>query len=378
MITIRSIRLREIRLPLVHFFETSFGRTDERRIILVTVESEDGIGYGECTAGEDPLYNSETTETAWHILSEFLIPRLLGHGLDCAGEVAGVFAPIRGNRMAKAALETAVWDLEARLVGSPLFRHIGGVRQEIPCGVSIGIQDSLEDLLIKVRKEVVDGYQRVKIKIKPGWELEPLRLIRKEFPGLALMADANSAFSLGDIPLFRKLDSLGLMMIEQPLAHDDIVDHAVLQREIETPICLDESIHHAEDARKAIEMGSCRIVNVKLGRIGGFTEAIKLNEYCTAHEVPIWCGGMLESGIGRAHNVAMSTLAGFVLPGDVSASKRYYAEDTIRPPVVVSPQGTIRVPEAPGIGYQPDWDLIGRATVRRQEFNLNEGGEIHA
>ncbi len=368
MTIIRSIHLREIRLPLVHFFETSFGRTCERRIILVSVVSEEGTGYGECTAGEDPLYSSETTETAWHVMSDFLIPLLLGRRLECAAEVAGLFEPVRGHRMAKAALETAVWELEARQAGLPLARHIGGVREEIACGVSIGIQESLEDLLAKVRKEVAAGYRRVKIKIKPGWELEPLRLIREEFPNLLLMADANSAFSLRDVPLFRKLDHLGLMMIEQPLAHDDIVDHAVLQREIETPICLDESIHHAEDARKAVEMGSCRIINVKLGRVGGFTEAIRLNNYCAAHAVPIWCGGMLESGVGRAHNIAMSTLSGFVLPGDVSASARYFAEDTIRPPVTVSPQGTISVRPTPGIGYDLNWELIERASVRKRDF----------
>ncbi len=365
---IRSVQLHEIRLPLVHVFETSFGRTYERRIILVGVESEDASGHGECTAGEDPLYSSETTDTAWHILSDFLIPRLLGRELECAADVASLFGPVRGNRMAKAALEAAVWELEARSKGIPLWKLIGGTRREIPCGVSIGIQENIDKLLEKVRREVAEGYQRVKIKIKPGLEIEPLRVIRAEFPDLPLMADANSAFSLEDIPLFRKLDRFGLMMIEQPLAHDDIVDHAALQREIQTPICLDESIHHAEDARKAFEMGSCRIINVKLGRVGGFAEAIRINRYCLSNQIPIWCGGMLESGVGRAHNIAMATMAGFVLPGDVSASKRYYAEDTICPPVAVTPRGTIQVPELPGIGYELDWERIARARVRAQKF----------
>ncbi len=371
MTVIRSIHLREIRLPLVHFFETSFGRTYERRIILVSVVSEQGTGYGECTAGEDPFYSCETTETAWSVMSDFLVPMLLGRKLGNAAEVTELFGRIRGHRMAKAALETAVWELEARQADVPLARFIGGVRDEIACGVSIGIQETLGDLLAKVRKEVAAGYRRVKIKIKPGWELEPLRLIREEFPDLLLMADANSAFSLRDVPLFRKLDRLRLMMIEQPLAHDDIVDHAVLQREIETPICLDESIHHAEDARKAVEMGSCRVINVKLGRVGGFSEAIKLNNYCVAHSIPIWCGGMLESGVGRAHNIAMSALSGFVLPGDVSASERYFSEDTIRPPVTVSPQGTILIRRSRGLGYDLNWDLIKRATVRKLEFPHN-------
>ena len=373
LISIQSVKLSEIRLPLVHFFETSFGRTYERRIILVQLGSGEAVGYGECTAGEDPLYNSETTDSAWHILSDFLIPRLLGRDLESAADVAPLFGPVRGNRMAKAALETAVWELEARRKGMPLWKHIGGTRTEIPCGVSIGIQESIEKLLEQVRREVGEGYQRVKIKIKPGWENEPLRAIRSEFPDLHLMVDANSAFTLNDIPLFRRLDKLGLMMIEQPLAHDDIVDHAVLQREIATPVCLDESIHHAEDARKAFEMGSCRIINVKLGRVGGFTEAIRINRYCLEHNIPIWCGGMLESGVGRAHNIALSTLAGFVLPGDVSASKRYYARDTVCPPVVVTERGTILAPETPGLGYELDWERIAAATVRTQQFSTEKG-----
>jgi len=377
LINIESVELREIHLPLVHYFETSFGRTCARKVILVTVHASDGAGYGECTAAEDPLYNSETTETAWHILSDFVIPRLLGRSLERAAEAAALLNPIRGNRMAKAALETTLWDLEARRSGLPLWRHLGGVHSEIACGVSIGIRESINALLDAVRKEVASGYRRVKIKIKPGWEIAPLQAIRAEFPSLPLMVDANSAFTLEDLGLFRKLDQLRLMMIEQPLAHDDIVDHAALQREIQTPLCLDESIHHAEDARKAIEMGSCRIINVKLGRVGGYAEAIKINEYCARNGVPIWCGGMLESGVGRAHNIAMSTLSGFVLPGDVSASERYYAEDTIRPPVTVTAQGTIRVPDSPGIGYTLDWDRIARATVRAREFHSQSRRPAH-
>ncbi len=369
MIKIKAVELREIHLPLVHYFETSFERTYTRKIILVSVRSNDGVGYGECTAGETPFYSSETTGTAWHMLCDFIIPRLMNRELERASQSASMLAPIRGNRMAKAAIETALWDLEARCHEMPLAKHIGGIRTEILCGVSIGIQDSIEELLQKVRKEVADGYRRIKIKIKPGWEIEPIRAIRSEFPGQPLMVDANSAFGLKDIALFRKLDQFNLMMIEQPLAHDDTVDHAVLQREIQTPSCLDESIHSAEDARKAVEMGSCRIINVKLGRVGGFTEALHINEYCTRHGVPIWCGGMLESGVGRAHNIAMSTLSGFVLPGDVSASKRYYAEDTILPPVTVTPVGTIHVPSKPGIGFDLDWVRIQRASARTRKFS---------
>jgi O-succinylbenzoate synthase len=372
MITLESVELREIRLPLVHFFETSFGRTYDRRIILLTARAQDGIGYGECTAAEQPLYSAETTETAWHVLTDFILPRVLERPLESAAAVAPLLAPIRGHEMAKAALETALWELEARRLGVPLSRHIGGVRDEIACGVSIGIQNSIAELMELVRREVGAGYRRVKIKIKPGWEIEPLRTIRAEFPDLLLMADANSAFSLDDLPLFRRLDELGLMMIEQPLAYHDIVDHARLQGELRTPICLDESIHNLEDARKAIELGSCRIINVKLGRVGGFRECRKLSEYCITAGIPLWCGGMLESGIGRAHNIALSTLAGFTLPGDVSASKRYFAEDTIRPAVEVTPRGTIVVPTGPGLGYEPDQARIARATVRTHMVNRGE------
>ena len=372
MIVLESVQLREIHLPLVHYFETSFGRTDNRRIILVTVKTRDGAGYGECTAGEEPDYSCETTETAWHMLADFIIPNLLGKELEDARTVDGALRAIRGNRMAKAALETAVWDLEARLLGIPLSRHLGGVRREIPCGVSIGIQVSIDALLEKVERELAAGYRRIKIKIKPGWDLEPIRCVRNTFPDIPLMADANSAFRLSDLPLLRKLDQFGLMMIEQPLADDDIVDHAVLQKELATPICLDESIHGAEDARKAIEMGSCRIINVKLGRVGGYSEVLKINDYCGRNGIPIWCGGMLESGVGRAHNIAMSSLSAFTLPGDVSASKRYYTEDTVRPPVMVTPDGTIRLPEGPGIGYDLDRDRIRRATARTRDFHRLE------
>jgi O-succinylbenzoate synthase len=370
MIRLQAVQLREIHLPLLHRFETSFGSTSMRRIILLTVHSGESIGYGECTASEEPLYNSETTETAWHILSAYAIPWLLGKELEHASDAAQILSPIRGNHMARAALETALWDMEARQAGLPLHRLLGGVRQEIPCGVSIGIQESIEALLAKVRQEVSEGYRRVKIKIKPGWDIEPLRAIRSEYPELPLMVDANSAFQMTDLPLLQRLDEFGLMMIEQPLAHDDIVDHAALQKQIQTPICLDESIGSAEDARKAVELGSCRIINVKLGRVGGYAEARRINDYCTRHGVPLWCGGMLESGIGRAHNIAMSTLSGFTLPGDVSASKRYYAEDTVRPPVTVTPRGTILVPDSPGIGFTPDSERIERATVRSCRLSL--------
>src|SRR5215510_14345030 len=324
---IQSIELREIRLPLVHFFETSFGRTTERRIILARVTDKNGAeGWGECTAGEEPFYSNEWTETAWPTLIEFLGPMILGKEVERAAHVFKLMKPVRGHRMAKATLETACWDLEAKKAGVPLWKHLGGTRSEIACGVSIGIQDSPEALLEKIRKEVNAGYQRIKIKIKPGWDLKIVELVRKEFPDIRLMGDANSAYTLADVSLFQQLDRFNLMMLEQPMAYDDIFDHAKLQPQIRTPVCLDESIRSAEDATHAIGLGSCKIINVKLGRVGGHSEAKRIEQVARENRIPVWCGGMLESGIGRAHNIAMSTLAGFVLPGDVSASSRYWEE----------------------------------------------------
>src|ERR1044071_8809814 len=274
---IQSIEMREIRLPLVHFFETSFGRTTERRIILARITDANGAeGWGECTAGEGPFYSDEWTETAWETLKEFLAPMVLGTHTESAAQLFKLMRPVRGHRMAKATLETACWDLEAKKARVPLWKHLGGTRPEIACGVSIGIQDSPEALLEKIRKEVNAGYQRIKIKIKPGWDLKIVELVRKEFPDIRLMGDANSAYKLSDVPLFQQLDQFNLMMLEQPLAHDDIFDHSVLQRQIQTPVCLDESIHSAEDATHAIAMESCRIINVKLGRVGGHAEAKRL------------------------------------------------------------------------------------------------------
>jgi O-succinylbenzoate synthase len=365
---IRSIEIRAIRLPLVHFFETSFGRTTERRIVLVRVDAEGLTGWGEVTCGEEPFYSYETPETAWHILRDFLIPWSLAGEWAAASELAPRFKPIRGHNMAKASIENALWDIESQMKGVPLWKHLGGVLEEIPCGVSIGIQNTVEDLLEKIQRELDAGYQRIKVKIKPGWDVEVLERIRRKLPRIALMADANSAYTLADLPLLKSLDRFFLMMIEQPLGWEDLIDHAKLQREIATPVCLDESIHSAEDARKAIEIGAGKIINVKLGRVGGHTEARRVEEVCRSRNVPVWCGGMLESGIGRAHNIAMSTLPGFTLPGDVSASRRYWGEDIIDPEVTVTPQGTIRVPQTPGLGYSPNLERIEKLTVRKERF----------
>jgi O-succinylbenzoate synthase len=365
---IKRVQLREIRLPLVHFFETSFGRTTTRRIVLVCAEADGWTGWGEVACGEDPFYNYETPETAWHILRDFLIPWTLGKEWASAVDLAQCFRPIRGHNMAKAALENALWDIEAQQKGMPLAKLVGGTLEEIPCGVSIGIQNSVEELLEKIAGELAAGYQRIKVKIKPGWDIRVLDRIRSQFPRIALMADANSAYTLADLPHLKQFDRFYLMMIEQPLGWDDILDHARLQRELATPICLDESIHSADDARKAIEIGACKIINIKLGRVGGFTSARQVHEVCRSQRVPVWCGGMLESGVGRAHNIALSALPGFTLPGDVSASRRYWREDVIDPEVTVSGQGTIRVPQTPGLGYAPNLRRIEGATVRKESF----------
>ncbi len=285
--------------------------------------------------------------------------------------ILSVSHTVRGHRMAKAAIETACWDLEAKSKGIPLWQLLGGTQTEIACGVSIGIQDSIEILLEKIQKEVDAGYQRIKIKIKPGWDANVIQTVRSQFPDIGLVGDANSAYSLADAPLFQDLDRFKLMMFEQPLAHDDIFDHAELQKQIKTPICLDESIHSAEDAKHAIDLGSCRIINLKLGRVGGHSEAHRVETVCRERGVPVWCGGMLESGIGRAHNIAMSTLAGFTLPGDVSASERYWANDIIEPAVTVSSRGTIQVPTKPGLGFAVNLERIESLTVRRATIKSN-------
>jgi O-succinylbenzoate synthase len=366
-VKLSSIELREIRLPLIHFFETSFGRTTERRIILVRVIDSDGAdGWGECTAGEGPFYSDEWADTAWPTLQEFLGPMVLRHAVDSANGVWDLMKAVRGHRMAKAAIETACWDLEAKRAGVPLWKHIGGAQTEIACGVSIGIQDSPDQLIEKIQKELDAGYQRIKIKIKPGWDLDVVRKVRERFPDIRLMGDANSAYTLKDVSLFRAMDEFHLMMFEQPLAYDDMFDHAELQKQIKTPICLDESIKTPADAGHAIALGACKIINVKLGRVGGHAQARKVETTARENGIPVWCGGMLESGIGRAHNIAMATLAGFTLPGDVSASARYWEQDIIEPEVTVSARGTIAAPEKPGLGFEVNLRRIDQLTVRSE------------
>jgi o-succinylbenzoate synthase len=365
---IREITLRELRMRLRVPFETSVERNEVRRIILLEADVDGTIGWGECVAGETPTYSPETTETAWHILRDHLWPRMRGKEFGSASEVWEMLAGVRGHNMAKGALEATVWDAEAKQKAVPLWKLLGGTREEIACGVSIGIKESLDGLASVVKNELEAGYQRIKIKIRPGYDLEPVKRLRQDFPRIKLMVDANSVYSMEDYPLLKQLDGFYLMMIEQPLGWDDLYGHVELQKKLETPICLDECIHTFEQAQAAIDLGACKIINLKLGRVGGFTPARRLHDLCEKNGIPVWCGGMLESGIGRAHNIALSTLSNFKLPGDVSASRRYWDEDIIDPEVVVSPLGTIRVPTGPGIGYEPRRQRIEKLTVRKERL----------
>src|SRR5438132_6832734 len=364
---IEKIILHQIRMPLVHFFETSFGRTTERHMVLVEAVADGASGWGEVTAGEKPFYNEEWTASAWMILRDYAAPLVVGRDLTCAADVSVLTSRIRGHLMARGGLEVAIWDLEARLAGEPLWKRIGGgARREIPCGVSIGIQDSVPQLLEKIERELAAGYQRIKMKIKPGWDVDVVAEVRERFPSIKLMADANSAYTLADADRLKELDRFYLMMIEQPLAHDEIIDHATLQAKLDTPICLDECIRSAHHAEQAIRLRACGIINIKLGRVGGFREARRVHDVAQKAGIPVWCGGMLEAGIGRAHNIALSTLPNFTLPGDVSASKRYWAEDIIEPEVTVTSDGYINVPQEPGPGFAIREDLIEKLSVRKE------------
>jgi O-succinylbenzoate synthase len=366
---IRQIEMRELRMRLLHPFETSFGSSQDRHIVLLKVTDGTHAGWGEVTAAEGPFYSYETWETAWHVLRDYIVPNVLGKEIPEPGGFGVFVRGIRGHNMAKAGIETALWDLEARIRNLPLWRMLGGTRERIDCGVSIGIQESMDKLLAKIDTEVKAGYRRIKIKIKPGWDVEVIRQVRAVFPGILLMCDANSAYTLADVGVFKQMDQYNVMMFEQPLHHEDIIDHAELQKQIQTPICLDESIHSADDAHKAIRIGACRIINIKLGRVGGHREVRAIHDVCKDNGVPVWCGGMLESGIGRAHNVALSSLENFSLPGDVSASRRYWSEDIIDPFVDVSEGGQISQREEPGMGYSVKDDLVERLTVRCQVFS---------
>jgi len=369
---IEAIILREIRIPLVRPFETSFGVTQERRVILAEVQSEGLSGWGECTAGEHPHFSEESTDTAWAVLVNELGPMLAAHSPEHGGECPGIFRRVRGNRMAKATLENAMWDLEAQRAGVPLAGLLGGVRTSIPCGVSLGIQPSVEDLMALIEKELASGYLRIKLKCKHGWDLKVFEQVRKRWPKILLSCDANSSYRLRDSDHLAEFDQFDLLMIEQPLWDDDFFFHSILQKRLSTPICLDESIRNRRDALAAIEMDSCRILNIKLGRVGGFSEAIAVHNAAQERGIPVWCGGMLETGIGRSHNIALSSLENFTLPGDVSASERYWADDIIEPAVVVNKHGEIAIPDIPGRGYEVRTDLIHQLAVRQETIRAME------
>jgi O-succinylbenzoate synthase len=367
---IETLTLREIKMPLVDFFETSFGRIYDRRILLITVGCDGVDGWGECVADGAPFYSSEWIDAAWVTIQHWLAPAILGQTVGHPAQSVRLMARVRGHHMAKAAVENALWNAAALQQQQPLWKLLGGTLREIPCGVSIGIQDSIEQLLEKIERELAAGYRRIKVKVKPGWDLNILERIRSRWPEITLSCDANSAYTLDQVEHLRKFDQFNLLMIEQPLWDDDIYNHSRLQAQLRTAICLDESIHHARDAAQAVEIGACRIVNIKVGRVGGFSEARKVHDVCAAHKIPVWCGGMLESGVGRAHNIALSTLENFRLPGDVSASKRYWKEDIIEPEVEVSAQGMIAIRDGAGTGYCVRAELIEKLTVRKETIKV--------
>jgi O-succinylbenzoate synthase len=371
-VRIERIELRLLRLPLVRFFETSFGRIDDRAFVVVTVEDNGAVGVGECVADDNPFYSYETTRTAWDIIERFLAPIVLDRRYAHPRDLFDSFAIVRGHHMAKAALEMATWDLFARQQQRPLAELLGGspslIASGIASGVSIGIQDSLDELAGRVEAELAAGYRRIKIKIKPGWDVEAVQKVRDRCGSVPLMVDANAAYSLRDADRLALLDPFDLMMIEQPLDYDDLRDHALLQSKIRTSICLDESLHTPRLAKDALESGACRIINIKPGRVGGHLQSIRMHDIAVALGAPVWHGGMLESGIGRAHNIHLSTLPGFTLPGDVAASRRYFAPDLIDPEIDVRPDGTIAVPAGPGIGVHIIHDRVARATLERSEL----------
>ena len=365
---VERLRLRLIRLPLVAFFETSFERVYDKTFILVRVEGDGVEGLGECVADEHPYYAAETNVGAWHIIKDFLAPIVLGRAFKDPRHIFPALARVRGHHMAKAAIEMACWDLAARQQGVPLSRLLGGTRDAIASGVSIGIQDSADQLMGKIETELAAGYRRIKVKIKPGWDVAIVDAIRARFGSIPLMVDANAAYTLGDAAHLAALDRFGLMMMEQPLEYDDVRDHAALQRRLSTPVCLDESIHSVRAAEEAIALGACRIINIKPGRVGGHGESIRLHDLCAAHAVPVWHGGMLESGIGRAHNIHLASLPNFSLPGDIAASKRYFVPDLIEPPIEVGSDGMVAVPTGPGIGVTVDWARVEVATLEKIEI----------
>lgn len=357
-----------VQMQLKSFFETSFGREDVVEKVVVAVYADGLVGYGEAPVEKNPYYSAETVDTCWLIQRDYLIPMLLGSSINHATEIPARLGRVRGHHMAKAGLEAAIWDLEAQIAGQPVARLLGGTRDKINSGVSIGIQNTIDDLLGQIDSYLSEGYQRIKIKIKPGWDAGVVEKVRARFADVLLMVDANSAYTLADAPMLRALDGFDLLMIEQPLAHDDILDHAELQKQLKSRICLDESIHTVGRAREALVLGSCKIINIKPARVGGMTQAREIHDICQDHDVPVWCGGLLETGVGRAHNIAMASLPNFTLPGDISASDRYWHEDIIDPPFVLNSDGTIDVPGKPGLGVNVDRSRLEKVSAETADY----------
>ena len=367
---ITEVTIRHLKIQLKTPFTTSFGTVVDKEFLLLEVKDEKGtIGYGESVAFVSPWYTEETLKTNWHMLEDFLIPLILNlnREIQHPDELLAIFKGIKKNNMAKSAIEGAIWDIYVQQTKQSLAHALGGTKDKIEVGISLGIQKTIEKQIEVVAEAIKSGYKRIKVKIKPGWDVEVMRVLRESFPDVPLMADANSAYTLEDTSLLQQLDEFNLMMIEQPLASDDIIDHAVLQKHIKTPICLDESITSLEDARKAVELGGCGVINIKIGRVGGISEAKKIHDYCEEKGSPVWCGGMLESGIGRAHNIALTSMSNFVMPGDTAGSSHYFEQDIIEPEVIVE-DGYIKVPQEVGIGYNPNQEAIERYTIAHKIY----------
>lgn len=365
-LNIEGVEIRLIRLPLNEPFETSFGKIDSRLIFLVCLHAQGLRGWGEVVASEEPRYSYETVGTAFHVIKDFFGPALVAEPITGLDELAKRLSSFRGHNMAKAGLELAYMDLLAQVRQQSLSALIGGTFKRVAVGVSLGIQPSVSQLLERVERYLNLGYQRIKLKIKPGWDLDVVAQVRRAHPNILLSVDANSAYTFADREHLKKLDDFDLLMIEQPLQNDDLLDHAKLQQLMTTAICLDESIVGQRQAAAALELKSCRIINIKIGRVGGYSEALGIHDSCHSSGIPVWCGGMLESGIGRAHNIALASLKGFTLPGDISASSRYFARDIIQPEVTVAPDGTVTVPDTVGLGFEVDLDFVGALTETRE------------
>lgn len=367
-----KILLHRLKMKMKTPFTTSFGTQIDRYVTIVEIIDENGLsGFGECVAGEDPLYSEEFMDSALVAIKKYFGPLLLQSNLSHPKEVTELFKPFKRNMMAKSGLETAVWDLYAKQQGLPLYKVLGGEKTEVEVGISLGLEKSDDIIIEKIREKVEEGYKRIKVKIKPGRDVEMIRAIREVFPDIPLMADANSAYTLDDIELLKQLDEFNLMMIEQPLGSTDIVDHATLQKAIKTPVCLDESIDSYENAKAAIELGSCEIINVKIGRVGGLAESIKIHDLAKENKIPLWCGGMLEAGVGRLTNIAITTLPNFVLPGDTASSSRYWEEDIITPEVVAE-NGVVQLSDKPGIGAEVDFEKMKKVLIQTDEITKED------